>query len=124
MSAVVPSLPHLKETEMNKLKSIFLTLTVSHKLDSAWSQLAWGPFTVGCLLPAYQSSWRMNTYRAVGVLSKKTNREKSFIKLCRYHSENSKIFESTFITQHLKMIPINNLKMSSTVEWLCFLHFK
>lgn len=48
MSAVVPSLPHLKETEMNKLKSIFLTLTVSHKLDSAWSQLAWGPFTVGC----------------------------------------------------------------------------
>lgn len=65
MSAVVPSLPHLKETEMNKLKSIFLTLTVSHKLDTAWSQLAWGPFTVGCLLPASRSSPRKNTHRTV-----------------------------------------------------------
>lgn len=48
---------------MNKLKSIFLTLTVSHKLDAAWSQLALGPFTVGCLLPVYQSAQRKDAYR-------------------------------------------------------------
>lgn len=47
-----------KEAEMNKLKGIFLTLTTNHKLGAACRQLAWGPFTVSCLLPVYQSCHR------------------------------------------------------------------